>query len=119
MPTEIGDEAFEFLLARGADIHAIHSVGLGASAGFGAQDIQDHVAEAANDAIVVQTGHFGQRRLDRLRQFFRLGVRVRFGIEPGMEQSGEKAGNLGIAGERLLHMVLAEREGGLAQDVSV
>jgi ankyrin repeat protein len=30
----------EFLLDRGGDIHAIHGVGLGASAGFGAQDIQ-------------------------------------------------------------------------------
>jgi ankyrin repeat protein len=30
----------EFLLDRGANIHAIHGVGLGASAGFGAQDIQ-------------------------------------------------------------------------------
>src|SRR5262249_14697977 len=44
----------EFLLDRGAHIHAIHGVGLGSPAGFGAQDVQ------AIDFAV--WGGFGRRR---------------------------------------------------------
>ena len=52
----------------------------------GAQDIGDHIAEAADDAVIVQAGHIGERGLDRRVQPCGLGIGMRLWIKPGMEQ---------------------------------
>ncbi len=67
--------------------------------------------------VVVEALHVAHRGVDALgdRRRFRLAV-LRRGIVPRMEQRDQQAREIGIARQRLLDIVLAEGEAGLAQE---
>ncbi len=80
-----------------------------------AQHAGDDVAQAADDAVVVQALHVGERGFDLLLQ--NLAAAAAVGRAARMEQRDQQPGDVGIAGQRLLHIVLAELDGGLAQEL--
>ena len=85
---------------------------------IGAQHIVDHIAEAADDAVVVQAGHIAQRRLDRFAAISAplASVAVRSGSRRAWNSSTSSGRDIRIARQRLLHIVLAEGDRGLAQE---
>ena len=83
---------------------------------IGAQDIFNHVAEAAQDAVIIQAGHIAQRRFDSRGNLAGRILAAILGVAARDEQSNQQRRNVRIAVQRLLHIVLAEGNGGLAQE---
>ena len=76
--------------------------------------------QAADDAVVVEAGHVVERGFDARMDVLDIGVaglvRER-GIVKRVEQIDDQGGDVRIAGQRLLHIVLAEGEARLAQEL--
>ena len=81
-----------------------------------AQGAVEDVAQAADDAVVVEDRHVVQRCIDaRMDRFGGLFAALLFGIVADGEEFDQEIGDVRIPEQRRLDIVLAEIESGLAQ----
>ncbi len=87
----------------------------------GAHGRADDVDEAPDDPVLVEALHRFEALVDLAQQLGRQLVRLaaEIGLEADLEQLGQQARDRAVAGQRLLHVGLAERDSGLPQVLAV